>query len=362
MRVPRYELAAGSLLMCLLGCQLPVYLGGMVQPDDPGLTRQAVIDPNTTPTHTPFQPVPNTPTFTQTPTPTQTPTATFTMTPTHTMTPTLTSTSTVTLTPDPRAEVFIGAGDISICGRDGDEQTADLLAVIPGVVYTLGDNSNESGTYEQFIDCFDPSWGRYMDRLHPVPGNHDYDSAGGANYYAYFGSRAGESGKGYYSYDVGAWHIIAINSLIDIDQDSEQVEWLLTDLADHPSLCSLAYWHYPRWSSGAVGNIDELGPIIQILYDRGVDVVLSGHDHIYERFAPQNPSGMLDIERGIREFIVGTGGASHHDFGSIKLNSEVRDNTSFGLLKLLLYPNRYVWEFIPVDGDSFKDYGSDICH
>lgn len=271
-------------------------------------------------------------------------------------------TPTVTNTPEPQPEALVGAGDISVCDDDGDNHTSELLASIPGEIFTLGDNSNQRGSPEQYTDCFDYSWGRYMGRLHPVPGNHDYAYDGGTSYFNYFGAAAGEYGKGYYSYDVGTWHIIAINSLIDVVDGSSQAQWLRDDLAAHPALCSLAYWHYPRWSSGANGNFVEMDPIIRILYDHNVDIVLSANDHIYERFSPQNPSGALDIARGIREFVVGTGGATHHEFGTIRPNSEVRNNDTFGVLQFLLYPDGYAWEFIPVRGSSFSDSGFDYCH
>jgi hypothetical protein len=201
-----------------------------------------------------------------------------------------------------------------------------------------------------------------MNRLHPVPGNHDYAYDSGNSYFNYFGAVAGEFGKGYYSYDVGDWHVIAINSIISIDAESDQAQWLRSDLAAHPVLCTLAYWHFPRWSSGVVGNIGELDPIMRILYDNNVDVVLSSHDHIYERFAPQNPDGGLDTARGIREFIVGTGGSTHHGYGTIQPNSEVRNNDTFGVLEFLLYPDGYAWDFIPVKGSSFTDSGFGNCH
>jgi hypothetical protein len=351
MRTSRLMLPVGCLLLLLLACQLPTGLNQSVNPVDTAkVVHLITVGPNASPTNTPFQPVANTPTVTPTSTPTQTPTATMTATPT------------ATNTPEPLPNILVGAGDISICDRDGDNHTSELLASIPGAIYTLGDNSNQNGAMSQYTDCFNYSWGRYMARLYPVPGNHDYNSIEGGNYYDYFGARAGEYGKGYYSYEVGSWHIIALNSVIDTSNGSEQAGWLRADLAAHPAACTLAYWHYPRWSSGAEGNIDEMGPFVQILYDYGADVVLSAHDHIYERFAPQNPAGELDIARGIREFVVGTGGASHHGFGEIKANSEVRDSTSFGVLMFTLYENSYTWEFIPIRGDPFTDSGSDTCH
>jgi hypothetical protein len=350
MRLKRWTLPMSVLMLILLACQLPIGLNSAVEPEVVQVVNLITVAPNASPTRTPFQPVANTPTVTPTATPTQTPTATPTFTPT------------VTYTPEPLPDIFVGAGDISICHQDGDNHTSELLASIPGSIFTIGDNSNDRGEPQQFTDCFGYSWGRYMDRLFPVPGNHDYAYDGGASYFDYFGSRAGEYGKGYYSYEVGDWHIIAINSVINEGEGSEQLQWLQADLASHPNRCTLAYWHYPRWSSGNVGNMDEMAPVIQVLYDHGADVVLSAHDHIYERFAPQNPAGQLDLESGIREFIVGTGGASHHQFGEIRPNSEVRDNTSFGVLKLTLYAEGYTWEFIPIRGDTFSDYGSDFCH
>ncbi|MGA9397481.1 MAG: metallophosphoesterase [Anaerolineaceae bacterium] len=353
-----YRLFILSLLLglVLLSCRMPLDLGQSVVQDPIVPVHLVTMAPNASPTYTPFQPVPNTPTITPSPTPTQTPTPTLTPTPTITMTPTVTD------TPEPQPDILVGAGDISKCDQDGDNHTSELLASIPGEIYTLGDNSNDSGSPEQYSDCFDYSWGRYMARLHPVPGNHDYFYNGGTSYFDYFGATAGEFGKGYYSYDVGTWHVIAINSLIGIDAESPQAQWLRDDLAAHPALCTLAYWHYPRWSSGTVGNYIEMDPIIRILYDHNVDIVLSGHDHIYERFSPQNPDGALDPLRGIREFIVGTGGATHHGFGEIKANSEVRNNDTFGVLEFLLYPDGYTWEFIPVKGSSFTDSGFEYCH
>jgi len=279
-----------------------------------------------------------------------------------TNTPTVTNTPAATITPNPLPAILVGAGDISVCDRDADDQTSELLASIPGEIFTLGDNSNEKGTMQQFAECFDYSWGRYMDRLHPVPGNHDYSYNNGASYFDYFGSIAGEYGKGYYSYDVGAWHIIAINSMTDVEQGSEQLNWLSTDLATHPSQCTLAYWHHSRWSSGGMGNSDYMAPVMQTLYDYGADVVLSGHNHNYERFAPQNPDGVVDYASGIREFVVGTGGATLLGFNEVLENSEVRDSSSFGVLKLQLYSDWYSWEFLPVNGNGFHDSGSESCH
>src|SRR5688572_24224192 len=213
--------------------------------------------------------------------------------------------------------VFVGAGDISNCSGNNDEATAKLLDNIAGTVFTLGDNVYSDGTLTQFTDCYGPTWGRHKDRTRPVPGNHDYHTAGASGYYTYFGATASpmdtnctSNCKGYYSYNLGAWHIIALNSEIDHTAGSVQEQWLRTDLAGNQSMCTLAYWHKPRFSSGANhGNNSSFQPFWQALYDYGADVVLNGHDHTYERFAPQSPTAQADPTRGIREFVVGTGGA-----------------------------------------------------
>jgi hypothetical protein len=263
------------------------------------------------------------------------------------------------------ANVLVGAGDITGCGSEKDEETATLLDNIPGTVFTTGDNAYPDGTDENFADCYDPTWGRHKDRTRPSPGNHDYQISNAAGYFNYFGSAAGEIGKGYYSYDVGDWHIIALNSeCSDIggcEISSPQGQWLQADLAANPSTCTLAYWHKPRFSSGNHGGTTSVQPFWELLYDAEADVVLNGHDHTYERFAPQDPTGIADPGRGIREFVVGTGGADLYSFGSPEPNSEVRENSAHGVLKLTLYPTRYQWEFIPIAGQTFTDSGSAAC-
>jgi hypothetical protein len=203
--------------------------------------------------------------------------------------------------------------------------------------------------------------------MHPSPGNHDYlTEKNAASYFDYFGQAAGEPGKGYYSYDLGDWHIVALNSnCLNIDgcgPSSPQVEWLKADLEAHPAACTLAYWHHPRWTSGLAENSFWLDAFWQVLYEHGAEIVVSGHDHDYERFAPQNPQGEADPENGIRQFVVGTGGAGQRPFLGAQPNSEVRNSGEFGVLKLTLYPDRYDWEFIPVEGAVFTDSGSTTCH
>jgi hypothetical protein len=264
--------------------------------------------------------------------------------------------------------VFVGAGDISNCGRTEDESTAQLLDNIAGTVFTLGDNVYPDGTTAQFNDCHGPTWGRHKDRTRPAPGNHDYHVAGAAGYYGYFGSAASpldnnciSNCKGYYSYNLGAWHMIALNSEVDHAVGSAQEQWLRADLAANQSICTLAYWHKPRFSSGQHGNIPSVQTLWQALYDYGADVVLSGHDHTYEQFAPQSPTGQADSTRGIREFIVGTGGAGLYPFPTIQPNSQVRNNTAHGVLKLTLHSTSYDWEFVPIAGQTFTDSGTANC-
>ncbi len=260
----------------------------------------------------------------------------------------------------PESPIFVGAGDIAHCPSQYDEQTATLLDGIPGTVFTLGDNVYQSGTEQEFKDCFEPSWGRHKARMRPTVGNHEYVTRSGAPYYAYFGESAGPAGKGYYSYDLGAWHIVALNSQIDMRPSSEQGKWLSADLVAHDTKCTLAYMHYPRFSSGDHGDIAPVEDLWQILYDRGVDVVLAGHDHHYERFAPQDPQGKAD-PAGIREFIVGTGGKTLRAAKG-KANTEVVNDKAFGVLKLVLNPTSYEWTFVPVPGATFTDQGMANCH
>jgi hypothetical protein len=258
--------------------------------------------------------------------------------------------------------ILVGAGDIAECGSDGDEQTARLLDSITGTVFTAGDNAYSSGTDSEFARCYAPGWGRHRARTRPAPGNHDYRTSAGEPYYAYFGAQAGEPGRGYYSYDLGAWHVISLNSNVGMRAGSAQETWLRADLAATRAKCVLAYWHHPRFSSAKHGDVPRTEPLWQALYDFGAEIVLGGHDHTYERFTPQTPDGKPDPERGIREFVVGTGGAEHYDFGSPEPNSEVRNGDTWGVLKLTLMSDTYRWQFVPVPGRTFSDSGSGRCH
>ena len=267
--------------------------------------------------------------------------------------------------PDP---VLVGAGDIASCDDlAGAEATAKLIDKIPGTVFAAGDLAYPDGSDENFAKCYDPTWGRFKDRTRPAPGNHEYHSDGASGYAHYFGAAAGDPKKGYYSYDLGAWHVIVLNSECDqvggCDAASRQGQWLRHDLSQHHAACTLAYFHKPLFSSGiAHGNDPTMKPLWQALYDAGADVVINGHDHHYERFAPQDPEGNAEAQRGIREFVVGTGGKStHRSVGAPRPNSEVRNADTFGVLKLNLHATGYDWQFIPEAGKNFTDSGSGKC-
>jgi hypothetical protein len=279
------------------------------------------------------------------------------------------STITVTSPPPPSDDpVIVGAGDIASCSSTGDEATATVLDGIAGTVFTLGDNAYSNGTATEYTNCYGPSWGRHLARTRPSPGNHEYNTLNATGYYGYFGSAAGDPTKGYYSYDLGAWHIIVLNSnssctTISCAAGSAQDTWLRADLAAHSNVCTLAYWHHPRFNSGAShGNNTAVANFWDALYLYGADVILNGHEHVYERFAPQTPAAVADPTTGIRQFTVGTGGVSHYTFGTIQPNSEVRNATAYGVLKLTLHATSYDWQFVPVAGATFTDSGTGSCH
>ena len=267
-----------------------------------------------------------------------------------------------TATGDP---VLIAAGDIASCSSSGDEATASILATLPGAIALLGDTVYDSGTASEFTNCYDPTWGARKADTRPAPGNHDYATANASGYYGYFGAAAGNPSLGYYSYEIGAWHVVALNSncssIGGCGAGSAQETWLRADLAANPAACTLAYWHHPRFSSGSShGNQAFMQPIWQALSDYGADIVLSGHEHNYERFGPQDADGAAD-PLGIREFVVGTGGRSHYAFGAAIANSEVRNSDTFGVLALTLHPTGYDWQFVPEAGKTFTDSGTGDC-
>jgi acid phosphatase type 7 len=254
------------------------------------------------------------------------------------------------------------AGDIANSGSN-DEATAKVLdAIQPTAVLTVGDNAYPDGTLSQFMSYYEPTWGRHNSRVRPTPGNHEYHTSGASGYFSYFGARAGDPGRGYYSYDVGDWHVIALNSNISRSVGSTQEQWLRQDLRAHLNKCTLAYWHHPRWTSGTHSNDTASDSFWRALYEYGADVVVGGHNHQYERFAPQDPAGQRDDLRGIRQFVAGTGGGGLYSIDGIEPNSEVRNTTSYGVLKLTLHPTSYDWKFEPIAGQTFSDAGLTSCH
>jgi hypothetical protein len=229
----------------------------------------------------------------------------------------------------------------------------------------LGDNQYNSGSLTQFNAVYNPTWGRVKSITRPTIGNHEYGTSNASGYFTYFGSAAGDPAKGYYSYDIGTWHVVTLNSnctIVACTAGSAQEQWLRADLSAHPSTCTVVTTHHARWSSGHDGDNTFLQPLWQAMIDGGVDVLLSGHSHNYERFAPQNASGGLDNTNGIRQFVVGTGGAFFTGVGSAHPNSQVRNNDTFGILKMTLRPTGYDWQFIRAAGGSFTDSGSTACH
>lgn len=280
------------------------------------------------------------------------------------------------------AVVMVGAGDIAVCGTNGDEATArlvegilreDSVAKVPDVVVTMGDDAYPSGSEGPnyiFERCFAPSWGspRIMKSIRPSPGNHDFEVRRGKSYFAYFGDRAGPPGKGYYSYDIGDWHVISLNSEWEMDpatfaQAGEQEKWLVQDLKDHSKPCTLAYFHEPLFSSGDFhGPTHEVQGLWQILFDAGVDLILNGHEHHYERFLPQTPAGVPDSVTGIEEIIAGTGGGNLRGVTDLAApNSVVRIHGHFGVLKLTLGTKEYRHAFLDTDGRVW-DRGAGKCH
>jgi len=246
-----------------------------------------------------------------------------------------------------------------MCGSSGPEATAKLLDGINGIVFTAGDNAYFQGTVQQFRDCYDPSWGRHKWRTRPAPGNHEYESPGAAPYFAYFGSSAGPAGLGYYSFEAADWHVVSLNSNVPMGPGSAQLSWLKDDLTARRAPCMAAIFHHPLFTVGPNGSTPETRELWRVMYDAGVDIVINGHDHLYQRFSPQNPDGLSDQQRGIREFVVGTGGAELYKFSRSQPNIETFVSI-FGVLNLTLRPGSYDWQFLAIDG-SIPDSGHDIC-
>lgn len=267
--------------------------------------------------------------------------------------------------------ILVGAGDIVGC-RDphGALATAKLIAKIPGTVFTLGDMVYDAASVAQFQDCYGPAWGRFKKRTRPAIGNHEYQGGNAAAYFGYWGTRAGPPGKGYYSYELGSWHVIALNTncqapgLGGCAAGSPEDVWLREDLREHRGSCIVAYGHHPLFSSGLFRSHavhPELKRFWEDLYAAHADLVLAGHEHSYERFGPQDPDGRADPQHGIREIVAGTGGRSHSPLGLVLANSEAQNFDTYGVLKLTLLPQGYTWEFVPEEGKTFHDSGVGGC-
>jgi hypothetical protein len=256
--------------------------------------------------------------------------------------------------------VFAGAGDVAKCGVGDAEATARLLDRIPGMVFTLGDNVQDVGAAEEYEKCFEPTWGRHRWKMLSTVGNHDWYGGHGRPYFSYFGAGAGPAGLGYYGTVLGAWQIISLNSEIPAGPGSPQYEWLKALLATSPHACTLAMWHRPLFTSGPNDAAGQMRDIWRLLSQYGADLVLSGHNHAYERFAPQDADGRAD-PRGPREFVVGTGGYPLYNRTRVQANSEIFSSDSWGVLKLTLKGIGYDWEFVPVAGKTFRDSGTGAC-
>jgi acid phosphatase type 7 len=264
-----------------------------------------------------------------------------------------------------RSATLIAAGDVAACDSRGDEQTGKLVRRLHGTVAVLGDAVYERGTDAEFRRCYAPTWGPVRPRTRPAVGNHEYGTPDAAGYFRYFGRAAGPAGKGWYSYRLGTWHVVVLNtncSIVGCDRGSEQYRWLAADLARHKARCTIAYGHHPRLSSGFHGPDPTVVPLWRLLYAHGADVALAGHDHHYERFAPIDPAGRIDQRRGIRSFVVGTGGKTPYPILRHLVASRVHHAGVYGVLVLRLLPGRYTWRFVSVPGGDFRDAGDARCH
>jgi len=277
-------------------------------------------------------------------------------------------------TSTPGVYTLYAAGDIARCAHpdprwSGAAATAALvekrLAGDPdAAVLTLGDHTYPRGTAREFADCYAPTWGRFRERTWPTPGNHEYHTSNGSPYFAYFGKRAG---RGYYSLRLGSWLVVSLNSNLKGAEHAAQLDWLRAELARAPSRCTLAFWHHPLYTSGGHLGPGRMQDAWEILFEAGAEVVLSGHDHDYERFAPQDAHGRLDRARGIRQFVVGTGGAYATPFLQFPPNSEVREASFDGVLQLRLLDGAVAWQFLPaapekLPAGAVMDHGRMECH
>jgi len=256
--------------------------------------------------------------------------------------------------------VLLAAGDIGVCGSTPAIETGLMLDSLDGTILAVGDLAYRHGTAEEFATCYDPVWGRHKARTRPSPGNHEYESSSAQPYYDYFGGQAGSSGQGFYSFRAGDWLVLSLNSNVPVGGSTAQGQWIRSELIANNSRCALAYFHHPLYSSGPNGDNARLAGLWQMLYEQGVDVIISAHEHLYERYAPMSPDGQRNDTRGIRQFIVGTGGAGLYTVTRVHAQSEVQ-LIAHGLLKLTLTAQGYSWEFLQVGGGR-TDSGADVCH
>ena len=257
---------------------------------------------------------------------------------------------------------LVGASDVGICTSNNDEATALLLDGIDGTVMMLGDGAYTAGTATEYANCYGPTWGRQLARTRPAPGEKEYATSGAAGYFGYFGAAAGTAGSGYYSYELGDWHVVVLNSSISTKVGSPQINWLIQDLQANTRACTVAYWHYPYRFSTSSGVRTAIRPVWDVLYTYGVDIVVNGHYRFYERMAPQDPNEVADPQYGIVQFINGLGGAGTNSIGTVRPNSIVRQRTDMGVLKLTLGDGQYQWQFVPIAGRTFTDTGTGNCH
>jgi hypothetical protein len=252
----------------------------------------------------------------------------------------------------------VAAGDIAACKKTNDEQTAELIdAIDPDAVLTLGDNAYQSGTVQEYEECYGPSWGRYKEKTYPSPGNHEYTRGEANGYFTYFADRVPAA---YYSFDIGGWHFVSLNSEIDHDAGSAQARWLRDDLEADDRRCEILYGHRPRWSGGMHGSDETMQAFWDVAVEHDVELVLTGHDHNYQRFHPMDADGDRDDRDGVVAIVAGMGGKSHYELGQID-NRVSANNDAYGVLRLTLYDDRYEGEFIPVEGETFTDSFSGMC-
>jgi hypothetical protein len=262
--------------------------------------------------------------------------------------------------PTPITTVLLATGDIGVCGSAAAVGTGQMLDELEGTILAVGDMAYRHGTAQEFETCYDPVWGRHKARTRPAPGNHEYESAAAQPYFDYFGSQAGPSGQGYYSFKSGDWLVLSLNSNLPVGNTTAQALWIRSELTANTSRCALAYFHHPLYSSGPNGDNARLAGLWQLLYENGVDVIVSAHEHLYERYAPMSPDGQRNDTRGIRQFIVGTGGAGLYTVMRAHPQSEIQV-IAHGMLKLTLAAQSYSWEYLQLGGGK-SDVGNDACH